>query len=65
MILTLIGFAFVDDADLAQAASEQGTSGEEMIEEFQDFMRRWKGGIRATGGAICPNKTKWFLINYA
>ena len=23
-----------------------------------------EGGIRASGGAICPNKTKWFLIDY-
>ena len=45
MVLTLICFAFVDDADLAQAASEQDTSGEEMIDEFQNFMKRWGGGI--------------------
>ena len=58
IVLSLIGFAFVDDADSAQAASEEDTSKEEMIDEFQDFMIRWEGGIRASGGAICPNKTK-------
>ena len=58
MILSLIGFAFVDDTDLTQAATDQDTSEEEMMDEFQDFMRRWEGGIRASGGAVCPNKTK-------
>ena len=58
MILSLMRFAFVDNADLAQAASDQDTSGKEMINYFQEFMRRWEGGIRASGGAICPNKTK-------
>lgn len=64
MILSLIGFAFVDNADLAQAAAEQDTSGKEIIDEFQDFIRRLEGGIRTSGGAICPNKNKWFLIDY-
>ena len=64
MILSLMGFAFVDNADLAQAAPDHETSGEEMINDIQEFMRRWEGSIRASGGAICPNKTKWFLIDY-
>ena len=64
MILSLMGFAFVDNADLAQAAPDQDTSKAEMINDFQEFMERWEGGIRASGGAICQNKTKWFLIDY-
>ena len=64
MFLSLKGFAFVDNSDLAQAAADQDTIGEEMIDEFEDFMRRWEGGIRTSGGAICPNKTKGFLFNY-
>ena len=35
MAFSLIGFAFV-----VQAAAEQDTSEKEMIDEFQDFMRR-------------------------
>ena len=58
IILSLTGFAFVDDADLAQAASDQDISKEEIIDEFQEFIQRWEGGICASGGAICPNKTK-------
>ena len=53
-----MGFVFVDNTDLAQATPDQDTSGEEMIDEFQEFMRRLEGRIRASGGVICPNKTK-------
>ena len=58
MILSIMGLTFVDDADLAQAAFDQNTSKEEMIDKFQEFTRRWEGGMRASGGAICQNKTK-------
>ena len=64
MILSLMCFAFVHNANLAQAVPDQDTSGEEMIDKFQEYMQIWEGGICASGGAICPNKTKWFLIDY-
>ena len=64
MILSLIRFVFIYDADLAQAAPDQGTNGEEIIDDFQDFMKRWEGRICTSGETICPNKTKWFLNDY-
>ena len=27
-------------------------------------MNRWNGGIRATGGLIAANKTRWFLVDF-
>ena len=27
-------------------------------------MRQWNGGIRSSGGAVCPKKTKLFLIDF-
>ena len=59
-----MSFAFGDNIDLVQAVSDQDTSGKEMIADFQEFMQKWKNGICASGGAIYPNKTKWFLIDY-
>ena len=63
-IASLLGFAFVDDADLTTAASNAQTSGTEMIHRMQALMTHWCGCIRATGGYIAPVKTKWFLISF-
>ena len=40
MILSLMGFTFVNNTDLAQAAANQDTSREEIIDKFQEFMKR-------------------------
>ena len=50
--VSLLGFAFVDDADLVSAADDVHTSGEEMIAKMQLLMTDWCWGIRATGGLI-------------
>ena len=57
-IASLLGFMFVDDADLTTAASNAHTTGTEMIEKMQALMTHWCGCIRATGGYIAPAKTR-------
>ena len=59
--VSLLGFAFVDDADLVSAANDVHTTGEEMIAKMQALMTDWCGGIRATGGLIAAAKTRWLL----
>ena len=56
--VSLLGFAFVDDADLVTAANNVYTSGEKMIAKMQLLMTDWCGGIRATGGLIAAAKTR-------
>ena len=63
-IASLLGFAFVDNADLTTAASYAHTSGTEMIHKMQALMTHWCGCIRVTGGYIAPIKTRWFLISF-
>ena len=63
-IATLLGFAFVDDADLITTASNAHTSGTEMIHNMQALMTHWCGCVRDTGGSITPIKTRWFLISF-
>ena len=60
--VSLLGFAFVDDADLVSTANDVHTSGEEMIEKMQALMTNWCGEIRASGGLIAAAKTRWFLL---
>ena len=31
---------------------------------MQDSLTAWEGGLRATGGAIVPEKSHWYLIDF-
>ena len=54
--ISLLGFAFVDDADLVCGANAFYTTGATMITRFQSLMTCWNGRIRVTGGLIAPEK---------
>jgi hypothetical protein len=54
---SLVGFAFVDDTDLV--TSGPNMSLDEVKSRIQQSLTAWEGGIRATGGAIEPNKSHW------
>ena len=56
MELSFIGYAFVDDTDLVTILGKQATS-HDIAKEMQDMVDMWEGGIRATGGAIVPEKS--------
>ena len=62
--VSLLGFAFVDDADLVTVANNAYQSGTEMIQKMQALMADWCGCIRATDGFIAPTKTRWFLVSF-
>jgi hypothetical protein len=38
--------------------------GEDLLPEMQDFVDHWEGGCKATGGAIRPDKSHWYLIDF-
>ena len=54
--VSLLGFAFVDDADLVTAVNKAYTSGLEMIPKMQALVTDWCNCIRATGGHIASTK---------
>ena len=58
-----VGYAFVDDTDLF-ASSTELLSGLEVVASLQRSVDLWEGGIRATGGAIEPDKSFWYLIDF-
>ena len=62
--ISLVGFAFVDDTDLFIAGSDPNTSGEDLVAEFQTTLDRWAGGLIATGGALAPEKSFCYLIDF-
>jgi hypothetical protein len=59
---TLVGFAFVDDTELVTSGPEMSI--EEVKACIQESLIAWEGGIRATGGAIEPRKSHWYLIDF-
>jgi hypothetical protein len=62
-VLNIVCFAFVDDADLPHTSHDDAT-GETILEEMQEVLDTWEGGIKATGGALVPNKSYWYLIDF-
>ena len=61
--LSFVGYAFVDDTDLVTIPAQQATF-QEIAQEMQDMVDTWEGGIRATGGAIVPEKSHWYLVDF-
>ena len=58
-------FCFVDDTDVIESAPSVLSSGEDVSGSVQKAATLWAGGIRATGGAINPDKSFWWLIDFA
>jgi hypothetical protein len=59
-----VGYSFVDDTDLSQTAKTPTDTEEEVASEMQRALDTWEGAIRATGGAIIPPKSFWYLIGF-
>ena len=57
LILRIVGFAFVDDADLVEGAPDVNTPSDDLVAPFQQALNRWSGLLRATGGL-------WWLVGF-
>ncbi len=56
--------SFVDDTDLVHAAAHSDTSGVALLPDVQRAVNLWSGGISATGGALNPEKSFWWLLDF-
>ena len=56
-------YAFVDDTDLVHS-SPPDLEIREMVSEMQAVVDTWEGGLRASGGALVPSKSYWYLIHF-
>jgi hypothetical protein len=55
-----VGYLFIDDTDLViQTPHNDKESVHNVISGIQLSMNTWEGGLRATGGAIAPEKSHW------
>ena len=58
----IVCFAFVDDTDLIHCNDTPGTTTEQLLEESQAALDMWSGLLAATGGALAPEKSYWYLV---
>jgi hypothetical protein len=61
--LHFVGYSFVDNTDLVEFP-EETTTADQVAQSMQESIDAWEAGIRATGGAIVPDKSHWYLITY-
>ncbi len=58
----LSSFAFVDDTDLC--ITHPSNNIEQVAKHMQSSVSTWEGLLRATGGALVPDKCFWYLIDF-
>ena len=62
--ISFVGCSFVDDTDLVYTAFDSETPLEDITPHMQRAIDTWEGGLRATGGALVPEKSWIFPIKY-
>jgi hypothetical protein len=55
----------VDDTDLIALAASLAETAPQVIACIQDAICTWHGGLRASGGALKPEKCSWCLADFA
>ena len=64
-LLHFAGYAFVDDTDLSVTDQQNQTP---MVADITTTMQAsvtlWEGFIRASGGALRPEKSHWYLVDF-
>ena len=63
-LMSAVSFCFVDDSDVVEATLSPDHSSEDLVSKVQAALDLWSGGVRATGGALQPDKSFWWLIDF-
>jgi hypothetical protein len=65
---SFVCYAFVHDTDLVHASEYESdkheSSVDQLIDEMQSVVDTWEGGLQASGGALVPSKSYWYLIHF-
>ena len=63
--IKFVGFAFIDDKDLLKAGTVgDGGTYATIADEMQQGLDTWEGLLKAMGGALVPDKSFWYLIDF-
>jgi hypothetical protein len=60
--MLVVCFAFVDDTDLINAPHNLDVNTNQRLQETQEALTLWEGLLTATGGALAPEKSYWYLV---
>jgi len=60
----VVGYAFVDDSDLGGERLKNGGNWQELLQKLQASVNIWEGSLSATSGAIVPQKSYWYLVDF-
>jgi hypothetical protein len=63
-VVKFVGYAFVDDTDKVVTSPSPTATYKDVLELLQKAADTWEGGIRATGGAIGPEKSHFYLLDF-
>jgi len=63
-ILTIAAIMYVDDTDLLVSSKSYSESLFFLISRLQKSVKIWRKGVIQTGGALRPEKCKWFLVSF-
>ena len=56
-------YTFVDDTDLVHSPNPP-VPWTQLCQDMQAVLDHWEGGLRASGGALVPHKSYWYLISF-
>jgi hypothetical protein len=56
-------YTFVDDTDTIHSTMDPTVDHLQIIQEMQQAINTWEGGLRATGGALALQKSYWYLLS--
>ena len=62
-LVSLVCFAFVDDTDLPITVGKHST-GEDLINRFQEALDQWAVGLTVTGGELAPIQSWCYLVDH-
>ena len=62
--IRFVGCSFVDDTDLVCTSFDSQTPLEDLTPLMQTAINTWEGGLRATGGALVPEKSWVYPIKH-
>jgi hypothetical protein len=58
----IVGFVFVDDTNLIHANQDRKVPTQQILQEAQEVLSLWENLLHATGGALAPEKSYWYLV---
>jgi hypothetical protein len=64
---SFVCYTFVDDSDVVHSYNLDTNISDDtanLVAKMQQAVDTWEGGLRASGGALVPTKTYWFLTHF-